>query len=70
MELQTGKREYNLTLSQKRADAIRDALVTTFRIPAQRVQAVGLGEEQFQDRENPTAPINRRVQIVTIGKAL
>jgi OOP family OmpA-OmpF porin len=65
----TGKREHNLGLSQRRAEAIRDALVTTFRIPPQRVQAVGLGEEQFQDKENPTAPINRRVQIVTIGKS-
>lgn len=65
----TGKREYNVTLSQKRADAIRDALVNVFRIPAARVQAVGLGEEQLQDAAHPAAAVNRRVQIVTIGMA-
>ncbi len=63
-----GKREYNLDLSQKRADAIREALVTTFRVPPDKVQAVGLGEEQLRDSEHPDAAVNRRVQIVTIGK--
>lgn len=64
----TGKREYNLNLSQKRADAIREALVTTFGVPPQRVLAVGLGEEQLQDAAHPQAAVNRRVQVVTIGK--
>lgn len=64
----TGKREYNLTLSEKRAAAIHDALVTTFRVPASRVLSVGLGEEQLQDREHPQDAVNRRVQIITIGK--
>jgi OmpA-OmpF porin, OOP family len=65
----TGKREYNLTLSQRRAASIRDVLVTTFKISPKRIQAVGLGEEQLQDPAHPTAPINQQVQIVTIGKA-
>jgi OmpA-OmpF porin, OOP family len=65
----TGKREYNLTLSQRRAASIRDVLVTTFKISPKRIQAVGLGEEQLQDTAHPTAPINQQVQIVTIGKA-
>jgi len=64
----TGKREYNLNLSQKRAEAIQEALTTTFKISPQRVQAVGLGEEQLQDPAHPAAAVNRRVQIVTIGK--
>jgi outer membrane protein OmpA-like peptidoglycan-associated protein len=64
----TGKREYNLGLSQKRADAIREALVTSFKISPARVVAVGLGEEQLQDPANPAAAVNRRVQLVTIGK--
>jgi OmpA-OmpF porin, OOP family len=65
----TGKREYNLTLSQRRAAAIRDVLVTTFKISPKRIQVVGLGEEQLQDPAHPTATINQQVQIVTIGKA-
>jgi outer membrane protein OmpA-like peptidoglycan-associated protein len=65
----TGKREYNLALSQRRAAAIRDVLVTTFKISPKRIQAVGLGEEQLQDPAHPTAAINQQVQIVTVGKA-
>jgi OmpA-OmpF porin, OOP family len=64
----SGKREYNLKLSQRRADAIREALTTTFRIPGRRVVAVGLGEEQLQDAANPRAAVNRRVQLIAIGK--
>ena len=63
-----GKRTYNLKLSQERADAIREALVTTFRIDPRRLLSVGLGEEQLQDPKHPDAAVNRRVQIVTIGK--
>jgi outer membrane protein OmpA-like peptidoglycan-associated protein len=63
-----GSRKYNLELSQRRADAIREALVTTFRVPLANVEAVGLGEEQLRDSSHPDAAANRRVQIVTIGK--
>jgi OmpA-OmpF porin, OOP family len=64
-----GKREYNLTLSQRRADSIRDVLVTTFKISPKRIQAIGLGEEQLQDANQPASPVNRQIQIVTIAKA-
>ena len=64
----TGKREYNLTLSQRRADSIRDVLVTTFKISPKRIQAVGLGEEQLLDPEHPRAPVNQQIQIVTARK--
>ena len=66
----TGKREYNLTLSQKRADSIRDALVNTFKISSKRLQAIGLGEEQLQDAARPTAANNQQVQVVTVAKPL
>jgi outer membrane protein OmpA-like peptidoglycan-associated protein len=64
----SGDRKSNLTLSQKRADAVRLALVTTFGIAPAKVFSVGLGEEQLQDRTNPTAQINRRVQVVNVGR--
>jgi OOP family OmpA-OmpF porin len=66
----TGKREYNLTLSQRRAESIRSVLVTTFKISPKRIQAVGLGEEQLQDAAHPTAAINQQVQVVTFRNAL
>jgi OOP family OmpA-OmpF porin len=66
----TGKRENNLTLSQRRADSIRNVLVTTFTISPKRLQAVGLGEEQLLDADHPNAAINQRVEVVTVGSGL
>jgi OOP family OmpA-OmpF porin len=64
-----GRRESNLTLSQKRADAIRGALVTAFKISPKRLQGIGLGEEQLLDAAHPTAPINQQFEVATVGKA-
>ena len=63
-----GKREANVMLSQRRADALRDSLVNTFKISSKRVQSLGLGEEQFIDQAHPTSPVNLQIQIVTIAK--
>lgn len=62
-----GDRKYNLELSQKRADSIREALTTTFRVDPARLDAVGLGEEQLRDPADPYAQVNRRVQLINIG---
>jgi outer membrane protein OmpA-like peptidoglycan-associated protein len=64
----SGRRENNLTLSQRRADSIRDALLTTFKISPKRLRAVGLGEEQLLDAAHPAAAINQQIQIVTVGQ--
>jgi outer membrane protein OmpA-like peptidoglycan-associated protein len=63
-----GRREANALLSQRRADAIRDVLVNTFKISSKRLQSVGLGEEQLLDAAHPTAPVNQQIQIVTVAK--
>jgi OOP family OmpA-OmpF porin len=63
-----GRRDYNLTLSQRRADAVRDILVTTFKISPKRLQAIGLGEEQLLDATHPAAATNQRIQIATVAK--
>jgi outer membrane protein OmpA-like peptidoglycan-associated protein len=63
-----GSREYNLKLSQQRADAIRDALIDPFGIPPSRIEAVGMGEEQLLNSSKPDAAENRRVQLINIGK--
>jgi OmpA-OmpF porin, OOP family len=63
-----GKRESNVILSQRRADAIRDILINTFKISAKRVQTVGLGEEQLLDPAHPTAPGNQQTQVMTVAK--
>jgi OmpA-OmpF porin, OOP family len=62
----TGRRDNNLMLSQRRAEAIRDALVTTFRISSKRLLAVGLGEEQLLDADHPKSAANQQSTIVTV----
>jgi outer membrane protein OmpA-like peptidoglycan-associated protein len=56
---------YNDELSERRAEAVRDALVT-LGVPAGRLVVVGRGEkEPIDDRHNPTAwAKNRRVHFV------
>ncbi|CAN7750359.1 OmpA family protein [Bradyrhizobium sp. LjRoot220] len=64
----TGRRDHNVYLSQRRADAIRDILVNTFKISAKRLQSVGLGEEQLLDPARPNGPVNAQTQIMTLAK--
>jgi OmpA-OmpF porin, OOP family len=66
----TGRRDVNLALSQRRAEAIRDALATTFKISPKRILAIGLGEEQLQDANNPRAVVNQQTQIVTLHEVV
>jgi outer membrane protein OmpA-like peptidoglycan-associated protein len=66
----TGRRDNNLTLSQRRADVVRDVLVNTFKVSPKRLQAIGLGEEQLLDAIHPTAPVNQQIQFATVGSAL
>lgn len=58
-----GNAEYNLSLSQARADAIASVLTSQFSIDNDRVRAVGYGETQpVVDGESDYAnEINRRV---------
>jgi outer membrane protein OmpA-like peptidoglycan-associated protein len=64
----TGDPKYNLGLSQKRADAIKEALSTTFAVNPNRLFTVGVGEEEPIEPAQPTAAINRRVQVINIGE--
>jgi len=62
----TGSADYNQTLSQKRADAVRDYLVNEAGLPANQVTAVGFGQtrpiESNDTAEGRTK--NRRVEFV------
>jgi len=62
-----GRRDFNLALTQRRADAVRDILSTTFKISSKRMHSLGLGEEQLLDATRPTAPNNVRLQIIAVG---
>ncbi|MBA2399275.1 MAG: OmpA family protein, partial [Bradyrhizobium sp.] len=62
------RRDHAVFLSQRRADAIRDILVNTFKISAKRLLTVGLGEEQLLDPARPNGPVNAQTQIMTLAK--
>jgi outer membrane protein OmpA-like peptidoglycan-associated protein len=68
VESNSKTREANAILSQRRADAIRDVLVNTFKISTKRLQPIGLGEEQLLDRARPTSAVNGQLQILTFAK--
>lgn len=62
----TGKADYNKSLSQRRANAVRQVLIERFDIDASRLDAVGFGEER-PIADNTTAEgrqENRRVVAV------
>ena len=62
-----GSREYNLELSERRAISVMEMLVTTFSVDPEMLGAVGLGEEQLRDPQDPESGVNRRVQLLNIG---
>ena len=65
----TGTPDANLYLSQRRAEAVRDALITEYHVATSRLETVGKGQTEPLDSAHPEAPENRRVQIVNLGAA-
>jgi len=63
-----GGRMYNVGLSQRRAEAVVAALVDPFGVNPGVLYPVGMGEEQLRDRAHPTSGVNRRVQLINVGK--
>jgi outer membrane protein OmpA-like peptidoglycan-associated protein len=61
-----GSDEYNLTLSQLRARAVRAYLIEQHGISGDRLPFLGKGESELYDASNPTAPINRRVVFTNL----
>lgn len=60
-----GQAERNMTLSEQRAKAVVDYLVTARGILSERLVAVGKGSSEPLDAQRVDAPENRRVTIVT-----
>jgi OmpA-OmpF porin, OOP family len=63
-----GGRMYNVGLSQRRAEAVVAALVDPFAVNPAVLYPVGMGEEQLRDPTHPTSGVNRRVQLINVGK--
>jgi outer membrane protein OmpA-like peptidoglycan-associated protein len=63
-----GSAEYNLALSQKRAEAVRQYLITNFGIDGNKLVATGMGFKHLKNAKDELAAENRRVQIVNLSK--
>jgi outer membrane protein OmpA-like peptidoglycan-associated protein len=58
----------NLKLSHLRAQSVRAYLVDAMKIDAARLDAVGKGDRELMNKDNPEAPENRRVTIVNLSR--
>jgi outer membrane protein OmpA-like peptidoglycan-associated protein len=63
-----GRPNYNHTLSQRRAEAVRDFLVKNYNVPAEKLIPVGYGQDKLKNPAEPFADENRRVQVVNLSK--
>ena len=63
-----GSADYNLALSQKRAEAVRQYLIANFGIDGAKLVATGMGSKHLKNAKEPLAAENRRVQIVNLSK--
>jgi outer membrane protein OmpA-like peptidoglycan-associated protein len=62
-----GSDDYNMKLSERRAAAVKTALVSTYKVAPERLESVGLGKTKPLDPNDPMNPLNRRVQIINTG---
>ncbi|MGA3402390.1 MAG: OmpA family protein [Acetobacteraceae bacterium] len=64
-----GSPEYNRALSERRAEAVVNYIVTRFGVQSSRLQAVGMGEEGLlvSTPAQTPEPRNRRVQVINLG---
>ena len=63
-----GGADYNLELSQRRAESVRQFLVANYRIDAAKLIAKGYAFQHLRNPKDPLAAANRRVQIVNLSK--
>jgi outer membrane protein OmpA-like peptidoglycan-associated protein len=62
-----GGEAYNQDLSERRADSIKRYLTGKFGIAGTDLVTVGYGKSKLKDPSNPTAEVNRRVQVVNMA---
>lgn len=62
----SGSVQYNLSLSQARADEVVRYMVRECGIDGNILQAVGMGEAKLKDPSDPRADANRRVEIQVV----
>jgi outer membrane protein OmpA-like peptidoglycan-associated protein len=63
-----GTPQYNQSLSERRAEAVKSFIATRFKIPAADLMTAGYGFEQLRNAQDPLASENRRVQVVNFSE--
>ena len=61
-----GSDEHNMSLSERRADAVKQYLVKTYKIPPTNLITVGYGKSRLKTPNDPNGGENRRVQAVNM----
>jgi len=61
-----GSAQYNLALSQERAQAVAAYVSASAGLPAERMIATGMGASKLKDANDPYGGQNRRVQLVLV----
>lgn len=61
----SGGDRYNLSLSERRALAVRTILSNQYDIGTSRLDSKGEGETSLLDANNPNSPKNRRVEVIS-----
>ena len=64
----SGSDQYNLSLSQRRAQSVGQYLRQNFAVDPTSLQLIGKGETDLLDWNNPTSGVNRRVAITTLSQ--
>jgi outer membrane protein OmpA-like peptidoglycan-associated protein len=62
-----GSDSYNQRLSEDRAASVRTYLAQYYHLDPNKFEVVGYGKTQLYDPDDPTAAINRRVQVIKLG---
>ncbi len=63
-----GGADYNMRLSQRRAEAVRDYLVNQRLVRSDRLTAAGYGKTRLFDAKKPASPLNRRVEVMRVDR--
>lgn len=63
-----GGDDYNQSLSERRAESVKQFLVEKYRIPATNLVTAGYGEKHLKNQGDPLAAANRRVEIVNMAE--
>lgn len=62
----SGSANYNKVLSERRAESIKQYLISKFNMSSEQLIVVGYGQERPKNSQNPYAAENRRAEIVNV----